>query len=1136
MLLDNENKNPKVYEWIEKYTKEGKFEVVTGYFTIGAINFISKILNKKIDKFSFILGDIVKNDDQKEFGIDLLNENLSVDGAFKLSEIAKNAVSFLEQEYVDIKTLEPNFCHAKAYIFNEKNDEKKDSYFITGSSNLTEAGIGLKTNNNAELNIADTAISAQFGEIDKWFKSIWDSKKAKSDITIINPRTEKKEKKNFKKYLIEEIKKVFKKYTPEEIYYKVLFELFGTEILVEQEDVDFNRYLGKLQNTKVYKTLYPFQKRGVHALIKMLKNYNGAILADAVGLGKTWSALAVIKYFEMRGYSPVILCPKKIQQNWEKFLEEGNLFSKDNFDYKIRFHTDLQDDRWNRYTGKEKYDIEDFTNDKPKLLVIDESHNLRNDKSNRYQFLVKELLQKVKGEVKILMLSATPINNTLLDIRNQFRLITLGNDLGFYESIGIKNLDYVFRRAQRKFNEWRQFNEPKIGDFIKMLPSDIFRLTDSLIVARTRRMIKGMENDLEFPKVQKPENIYKTPLEIGNIESFDELFNHFPPMLSGYQPTAFLDKNKDFEQSVLQDERQRDFFLVKMMYILMVKRLESSWFSFFETVKRILEHHQNALNRIKDYQKSKKEINLQENSDELVEEDDEINQQLDQFTLGKKRKTKLSDIDKAGNLKGYKKKLKDDINSLQLLVTNLEKFCKKIDNEVKISENKNSVDNKLQALIEKINQKKNWKPNNNNNKIIIFTAYKDTGEYLFEQLKKRGYDKLAFVSGDYSRSSYSEHKTKKYEPILQQFAPYTKLFKEKEWSFTPSKMFMSELEEYNEWKIWVQKNHNKTHEILQKPVDILIATDALSEGQNLQDSDMVINYDIHWNPVRIIQRMGRIDRLGTLNKKVYGVNFWPSDNINKYLDLQGRIEKRMAAMTLAGAEVQYEFSDSFNEMARNEELERKQKECMLRQMETSLEDIEEEVESLGMDDLSLEKYRQLLYEELEKSKEKYMNMPKGVYTGFIDGEANLNKKGLIALLGYPSRKSNVKTHNYKEFDLIYIDEKGNNVLMNQKEILEGLTENKDKVRYVPDNIDKGNPEELKKLSKAIDSWMQNQAIEQKELDDGTKEKRMGKETKDILQKLKTGDKEAVERVKENMKVSDKYKANNFDLIAWYVIN
>jgi hypothetical protein len=337
----------------------------------------------------------------------------------------------------------------------------------------------------------------------------------------------------------------------------------------------------------------------------MLQKYNGAILADAVGLGKTWSALAVMKFFQLQGREVILICPKKLEHNWLRYKKKQNSkFENDNFEFFIRFHTDLRLELMEKY--KEPAD-KFFIDEKPKLFVIDESHNLRNDKSNRYKFLVNEILKK-NEDVKVLMLSATPINNSLNDIRNQFKLITKGYSDGFDESLDVKNIDYTFRTAQHEFNNWREHPTPKIADFIKKIPANFFKLTDALTVARTRTMIRGQQTGLEFPDKVKPENIFITPKQIGNFESFEELFDHFPPMLSGYQPTFYTEskaekkvklelkkKGEKGKVSAIEDEQQRDQFLVKMLYILLVKRLESSWWSFKSTATKILNHHQNAL-------------------------------------------------------------------------------------------------------------------------------------------------------------------------------------------------------------------------------------------------------------------------------------------------------------------------------------------------------------------------------------------------------------------------------------------------------------------------------------------------------------------------------------------------------------
>lgn len=1126
MLLDNENENLKVHEWISLYTEKGKLDIVTGYFTIAALAWLSKQVNDKISEFRLVLGDIVNIDTENNRPLDLLNENITVEASLKLSSLSQEAIRFLKQDKVKSKTLEPNFCHAKSYLFDPEKMDDRNKYFISGSSNLTEAGIGLKRTNNIELNIAETGNNNQYKELIDWFEKLWVRPEAHKEKTILAPNNTSF-KIDFKQYLIDEIERIFIKYTPRELYYKVLFELFGNQMINTENDPDFNRQIGRLENSTIFNILYEFQKKGVLSLIKMLQKYNGAILADAVGLGKTWSALAVMKFFQLQGREVILLCPKKLDNNWRRYLKyQDSRFEKDQFDFFIRFHTDMHEDRVDKYTDRaDKL----FTNDKPKLFVIDESHNLRNDKSNRYKFLLEQILKR-NEDVKVLLLSATPINNSLNDIRNQFKLMVQGNVNGFEESLGIKNLDYSFRTAQKVFNEWREDPSPKIGDFIKKLPANFFTLTDSLIVARTRKMIDGKQTGLTFPIKTKPVNLFVTPSQLGNFESFEELFDHFPPMLSGYQPSFYLEDDKTEGKDVLYDERQRDRFLVKMMYILMVKRLESSWYSFDSTVGKIKDHHQNALDKIKAYQNGKVNSGVVSENESLFD-DDELQGDYEELTLGKKRKIYLSDIDVAGNLDNFKKDLKKDLDALDNLHINLQKFKRKLENEILRPGNFKSEDDKLETLISQINKKKSSNENNNNPKVVIFTVYRDTAQYLFNQLKNRGFEKVAMISGSGSQTTDSDEETKNFEPILERFAPFTKLFMEKEWDF---KSLKTGIEAYHEWIEWVAKNHTKTYAKIQKPIDILIATDALSEGQNLQDADMVINYDIHWNPVRIIQRMGRIDRLGSPNTKIFGINFWPSNNINSYLNLQGRIEQRMAAMKLAGAEVDAQFSDSFKEMIHDESLDQRMNHRMMEQMQVTFDDLDGQ-DTFGFDDLSLESYRQDLLEEFNKDKAKYLKMPKGIYTGFNANKSICNENGLIALLGFPSKPPKTINHEYKVFDLIYIDKKGKQVLLNQKEVLDALTHHKDKDRFVPESIDKGDEIAIQELVSALKGWLDIQAIDEQIMEDGTVKKVMGAEAKDLLSKLRKGDKNALSRVKQNIKVEGKFQLDNFDLIIWFLV-
>ncbi len=1128
MILDNENNNIKVHEWISQYTEKGKMDIVTGYFTVSALAWLSEQINSKITAFRLILGDIVSTDPEESRPLDLLNENISIETALKLSRFAREAVCFLQQEKVLAKTLEPNFCHAKNYMFSPENNDDRNRYFIAGSSNLTEAGMGLKKSGNIELNIAETGNNNQYRELVKWFEDLWKKPQTHKNKTIVL-KDGAKEKIDFKQYLIHEIEKIFIHYTPKDIYYKILFELFGNRVLDEQKDPEFNRQIGRLENSVIYNALYEFQKKGALSLITMLQKYNGAILADAVGLGKTWTALAVIKFFQLQGRETILLCPKKMEVNWNRYRKhQESRFEKDQFDYFIRFHTDMIDDRLEKYHDRaDKY----FSNDRPKLLVIDESHNLRNDKSKRYELLMHQILKK-NEDMKVLLLSATPINNSLNDIRNQFKLMVKGDVHGFDEKLGVKNIDYLFRSAQQEFNKWRENEQPAIREFIKKLPASFFTLTDSLTVARTRKMVEGQQAALTFPLKAKPENLFVTPKQMGNYDSFEELFEHFPPKLSGYQPSRYLESGHDSHKNILQDQRQRDLFLVKMLYILLVKRLESSWFSFYSTVKKIRDHHQNALNKIKAYQEKSSDMPLEYDDAGLFEEDESANE-TDEFTLGKKTKVRLSDIDKSNQLEIFTTDLKKDLAALDNLFINMQKFENRLQQELKSPGNLKSADDKLECLIAKISEKQNSSENDCNQKVIVFTAYRDTARYLFDQLKKRGFDKIAMVSGTGSETDDCGETVKNFEPILERFAPFTKLFNEKEWEgFASGK---KDRNSYYQWTEWMAENHPKVHEKLAKPIDILIATDVLSEGQNLQDADMLINYDIHWNPVRIIQRMGRIDRLGSPNTKIFGINFWPSDNINSYLNLQGRIEQRMAAMKLGGAEVDHRFSASFAAMIYDESLDRKMNARMMKLMETTWDDIEVNDEGLGFDDLSLERYRQDLREEFNNNSSKYAKMPNALYSG-CRADCNIcSRTGIIALLAYPAGSSKNPDGEYQQFDLIYIDMQGRAVLLHQKEILDALSVHKNKNRFVPDAVDRGEESAIKELADALKTWMRNQAVTIEQQADGTKKAVMGKEARDILTKLKKGDKNSVKRVRQNIKSGEKYQPDHFDLIAWLLL-
>jgi len=1119
MLLDNKTKfasDNKVIELITRYARDGKFDLVTGYFSVAALAELARRLDGTII-YRMILGQLLKDEGEQEPVVDLLSDDLSIDHALRLSPNAQKAIEFIGRNSVQLKTIQSAFCHAKTYIY-EDSKEPAFNFKIIGSSNLTASGLGVyDSTSNIELNYAATGNSSDYKELQLWFKDVWE--KVANDKVRVSDGT----KIDLKQHLIELIKNLYKEYSPLELYYKVLYELFKKDLDKFELDPDFNLQIGHLRSTEIWNALYPFGQKGVVSLIKMMKTYGGAILADAVGLGKTWQALAVMKYFEIsEGCESILLCPKKLEQNWSNFLMRRNSrFENDRFNFVIRYHTDLQDDR----IDKDGITLREFfQSDKPKLFVIDESHNLRNDKSIRYQYLVEKLLAPNKN-VKVLLLSATPINTSLNDVRNQFKLLVKGDDRGFKESLDIHRLESLFRDANKIFKEWRDNSDKKLSTLIGMLKPDFFKLADSVVVARTRELIKEIQPDLKFPirnSRKGRDNIFITPEKIGAFRSFDDLFNAFPPKLCAYQPANYIVVTE--KKEAIEDEQLRDRFLVEMMYILLTKRLESSWMSLKKTVEKILAHHLNALNKLQDY-RQKKETLLRDsdmNLEELFEDDDsELNSP--ELSIGK-REIRFTEIDRSGRLDDFEADLKNDIAALENMHLNLAAFEKKVEKETSY----NSVDNKLEKLMEIIHKK--WKEGHNhgNRKVVVFTAYKDTAFYLYDELRKRKFTNLAVVVGEGSKVWDDEHEHKKFEPILQRFAPYTKLCMEKKWEGFYHDKFLSPLENFERWKQFITSHHPDYLTMLNNPVDILIATDCLSEGQNLQDADMVINYDIHWNPVRVLQRMGRIDRIGSpnLDDGIFGVNFWPSNNIENYIRLKERVEDRMVQMKIAGIEVDRKFSEKLSERLDDEKLEDAAREKMLRQMQISWDEIDKPDKNFGFNDLSLESFRQELFELLKNDKLAFI--PNGVFTGFRavpDLFHSPLPKGIIALLGYPRTPAAIDRHDfqYTEHYLAYACDDGSTFLINQKDILTILRRHKQQNRFVPKAIDQSSEPELDKLKDMLLRWLDGQAGRQS--------------TDDVLKIIQTGKIEPADADdEEKERLDKKFRKENFDLLCWFIVS
>ena len=1108
----------------KKSNRIGDLDIVTGYFTIRALSKLYHEIPEE-DGFRIVSSELVKPEEDKSQTIDLLSGDAGIQNVFKSNQYAEDAKAFLRRENVHIRAIFEAFCHAKAYMFHNK-DLEGFSYYLTGSSNLTDAGLGLKVSSNIELTIGKNCdqTDPDYREICSWFEDIWSA----AAYEIKDPDNPQGPKISVKDYFIKMIDEYFRKYTPLEIYYKILFELFNSDIDVDG-GIEHKQDMSLLQTSVIWKTLFNYQQKGVISLIKMLRKYNGAILADAVGLGKTFSALAVIKYFQTQGYLTVLLCPKKLEENWTQYLKRhGSRFEKDEFDYVVRFHTDLQNDRLqNSYQDATRTYVQ---NNKKVLFVIDESHNLRNEKSGRYQELLTTLIQNqhnVEGrDVKVLMLSATPINTGLNDVKGQFNLIGRGDDAAFdNEEFGIESLKNLFAVSQAKYTQWCDQPDRTIGSFIAMLPPKFFNLTDKLIVARTRKLIENtLGEDLGFPEKATPINIYQGVDHFGKLRTTEEIYKAFEELnLTAYQPSLFLHESRKEARkeasSDWNDDVNREMFLVKMMGILFMKRLESSWYSCLQTVKKVLDVHERTLKMVLDFEEKKTNGTLPTGA-EVADDDDELDEQ---FAL-RKGSIRLSEMK---NLGGFKRGLQIDINKLHAIYESLMAYEQDYRNGFE-------QDLKLEELIKILEEKKH----SNNKKVVIFTAYADTAKFIFDELKKKGFSRMASASGQ-EICTTGKHSTNKFTAILQSFAPYSKLYKELDWSdlyedakLDRSKYYNDEKQRwevgYSDWLQLIKKYRSDVSDQIDDELNILIATDCLSEGQNLQDADMQINYDIHWNPVRLIQRFGRIDRIGSPNKVVRCVNFWPARSFEDYLHLEERIMNRMTIMNLAGAETQ-EINEGYKQMVADNELLDKNAKRLLSELETnSISDIESQ-QSLSLKDFSFEVYRQDLIDYFEQHKELFRKMPNGIFSGFraLDNLFEYIPESLVAVVGYPHREEGSKKA-YTEIYLMCQPVDTNLPTtykeLNRAEILEFLRQNKNQDRFVPDWIETNDKENLGKLTEIIQTWMETKVPQQA--------------TEAILDiaRSRKGIAKPTAKEKEAKLLEEKFKLENFDLIVWEYVS
>ncbi|NBU97813.1 MAG: hypothetical protein EBS19_06315, partial [Spirochaetia bacterium] len=612
-----------------------------------------------------------------------------------------------------------------------------------------------------------------------------------------------------------------------------------------------------------------------------------------------------------------------------------------------------------------------------------------------------------------------------------------------------------------------------------------------------------LKENIQFPVIEKPENHYINDINFGDLKTFTAVIQILEKLkMTAYQPLVYTEKGKKKSSEI--DEVGRQKGIAKLMSVLLVKRLESSWIAFLNTLTKILNYHNFVLQKVNDYKKQKSTVSIEENYEDLQSEMDEYLEESDEFIIGKKNPIRLQDIEYLGE---FETNLNIDIQNLNLLKMNIEKFQTSY---TKQPFSANSIDPKLQSLITVINK---YREKNPDRKILIFTVFRDTAKYIHSELAKRNYQNLGLITGE---------DNDEIEGILCRFAPYTKEYKEKDWDSFYKEHSITPPKDYKDWLKIVPPERPETKKIIDNPIHLLIATDVISEGQNLQDADCLINYDIHWNPVRLIQRIGRIDRIGSPHEKIYGINFWPGKNLEDYLKLIRRVESRMALGSLLGSEIT-KISSSLEDMLdQNESILSRQAKNVLSQLETNWNDIDDDPESFNFSDMSFESFRQELFDMLASKKAELEAIPNGVFSGFNAKDLSKLKSsgsGIMGLIGYPSKSETSETHKYSHLELFYISSDGNEKYLSKVQVLSALREHKLEKRFVPISLENPDNQMIANLKELMKFWMKDKFQSEGEND-----------LEDIFSGRKTS------KVLKQEMAEDRYTLEKYDLITWLVVS
>lgn len=889
--------------------------IAAASFSIYAYEALKEEL-EKVDCVNFIFTSPTfytdKSEKQKrEFYIPKLNRERSLFGSdFEIrlrNQLTQRAIARECADWIRRKArFKTNITHGSMNTFlNIKEGEETYTYMPFNEFTTTE--LGLDRGNNICPMVVGMPGHSSTDMFLKNFAELWKDKEKFQDVTD---------------NVIENIETVYKENAPAFIYFITLYNIFNEFLEDISEDVLPNEATG-FKSSVIWNKLYNFQRDASLAIINKLEKYNGCILADSVGLGKTFTALSVIKYYENRNRNVLVLCPKKLNDNWQTFRSnyKNNPVLADRLRYDILFHSDLSRDKG----LSNGLDLERVNWGNYDLIVIDESHNFRNGgrfdnddedddfKENRYARLMNKVIRS-GVKTKVLMLSATPVNNRFSDLKNQLQLAYEGKVENINDLLDTgKNIDSIFRDAQTVYSKWAKLPPEKrtTEKLVDSLSYDFFQLLDAVTIARSRsHIIKYYNtNDVgKFPERLSPISRRPKLTDLNDAITFADIAEMLNRLnLSIYTPSLFIFESEkgnygiDYEgEGLTVDGREKG--IRKLMAINLLKRLESSVNSFRLTLTRIRDFINDSITAIDKFQESGADtIDVTDFSEDFDTEDNEN----DPF-VGRKSKINLRDMDYVS----WRRDLKADQEVLELLILMLKDITPE-------------HDMKLQQLVADLKNKFEHPINGSNKKVLIFTAFADTANYLYEQLSSRILNDCGLHTALITGSTEGKCTLPKLKCTFNDILTY----------FSP-----------------ISKDRDAIHPNDTREIDVLIATDCISEGQNLQDCDYLINYDIHWNPVRIIQRFGRIDRIGSKNDVIQLVNYWPDMELDDYIKLKGRVESRMKATVITS-------TGDDNLLSANEKGDLEYRRNQLKKLQNEVVDIEDMDTGVNIIDLGLNEFR-----------------------------------------------------------------------------------------------------------------------------------------------------------------------------------